>query len=694
MKRNIILKTLTAAILSAAALQVQAQGIYVNKKGGESVSYPKSVLDHVSPYMLKTSTTTTTLEAGAVATLQYERIADMKTARMGHQIFPSGNGFVVVGGHTTNFELTKTAELYENGQWKDISISNPHDGAFTVTLSDGRVMVGGGFSSKNGVGQSKATDIYNPQTKTFTAGPDMTVARAYCKAVAIGDKVYVSGNWYADDKVMDCYDGSSFKAVGDMDDRSNPYLFYDKENNVYSVSPCGIKGADFGFYTDPDGNKALSGDVYVPSENKTYYYRFWFYSEWVPLSLPTEARVEDNAYTYEGDHYFVVLTKNGDQYLLTEPCADLGKTFVYNKFDIPSRHPVTNAVINYRGTVYSNEAKGEYYLIGSSGTVPNQTVHIISYNYSTGNWTIASASGFTYDLMSGGWTLLKDGRLACTGGGIDSNFNAQKYAYLFTPPTAGESSSGTSTTADYGVDVYKKDGTYDRYLEKDLESITTFEEHFDDRITQEIPQEYLSKMSAYMPIYSGNTPPDIEGTYKMSVQVMVYNSDVNSSYQAGKTFADGISEYTNQNKTSNTVQYRYEERKASSNEVLSTTTVEEAKLLGKGNTFTSFTIVKSTQTNGTWSKLATLLSGTMTSSGIKDFYRGILMLDKYDPNNNLMKIGDFRIFKDQDGLSEPTTWMSRQRAADVKDINTPPGSADEAPFSIKSKFFDMKKVIK
>jgi len=693
MKQNIILKTLTAAILSATALQVQAQGIYVNKKGGESVSYPKSVLDHVSPYMLKTSTSTTTLETGAVATLQYEKIADMKTARMGHQIFPSGNGFVVVGGHTTNFELTKTAELYENGQWKDISINNPHDGAFTVTLSDGRVMVGGGFSSKNGVGQSKVTDIYDPKTKSFTAGPDMTVARAYCKAVAVGNKVYVSGNWYADDKVMDCYDGSTFKAVGDMDGRSNPYLLYDKENNVYSVSAYGIKGADFGFYTYEDGSKALSGDVYVPLEDKTFYYRFKYFSQWVPLSLPTEARVEDNAYTYEGNNYFVVLTKNGDQYQLTEPCPDQNTTYIYSKFDIPSRHPVTNAVINYRGTVYSNEAKGEYYLIGSSGTVPNQTVHIISYNFVSGYWTIASASGFTYDLMSGSWTLLNDGRLACTGGGIDSNFNAQKYAYLFTPPTAGESNSGTSTTVDYGVDVYKKDGTYDRYLEKDLESITTFEEHFDDRITQEIPQEYLSKMSAYMPIYSGNTPPNIEGTYNLSPDLMVYNSNPNSSYKPGDLFYDCVTKYSNQNMTQNTA--TYQEENVYNGTVSSRSDPAEARILGKGNNFTAFTIVETTiESENSWTKMATIVSGTMTSEGIKDYYYGILMLDKRDPNNKRMKIGDFRIFKDGDGLSVPTTWLNRQRAAGIKDINPVPGCADEAPFSIKSKFFEMKKETK
>ena len=92
--------------------------------------------------------------------------------------------------------------------------------------------------------------------------------------------------------------------------------------------------------------------------------------------------------------------------------------------------------------------------------------------------------------------------------------------------------------------------------------------------------------------------------------------------------------------------------------------------------------------------MATIISGTMTSEGIKDYYYGILMLDKRDPNNKRMKIGDFRIFKDGDGLSVPTTWLNRQRAAGIKDINPVPGCADEAPFSIKSKFFEMKKETK
>lgn len=661
MKRNTILKTLTATILGTAALQAQAQGIYVNKKSGESIAYPKAILDKVVP--MKSGISVSTYEKGATATLEYEKIADMQTPRIGHQIFPSGDGFVVVGGHTTNFELTSTAEIYENGSWKNISISNPHDGAFSVTLSDGRVMVGGGFSSKNGVGQSKKTDIYNPATKSFTAGPDMSVARGCCKAVAIGDKVYVSGNWYADDKVIDYYDGSTFKSIGDMDGRSNPYMFYDKEGNIYSLSAYDTKGGDFGFYTDDEGDKALTGDVYVVSEDKTYYYRYWLYSQWVPLPLPADARAEDNAY-YDGSYNFVVLTKNGDQYLLTEPCPDDNMTHNWNTFEIPSRHPVTDEVITYRGNVYNNAAKGEYYIIGCSGTTTNQTVHIISFSYKEGNyWTIASASGFDHDLMSSSWTLLSDGRLACTGGGIKNNFDAQKTSYIFTPPTAGLVES--SSTMDYGVSVYKQDGSNDNYKESELESITTYEEEFDERITQEIPVEYLSKMNAHMPIYSGNTPPNIEGVYLWNPLVLVYDSK--NSYPTGHQFDDYISEITNQDMSKNTLDYRDEQISNGSATVPSEKS--EAKIVGEGDNFTMFVIPTTKYSDETWVKMASLFSGTKTDDGIKNFYQGFVVLDKGDPNHNFMDIGEFRVVNDQNGMSEPTTWLARQNAARKTDYH-------------------------
>ena len=654
MKRNIILKTLTVAILGTAALQVQAQGIYVNKKNHESIAYPKSVLDKVTPKSKQSSSTES-------PEWKWERIADMNTARMGHQIFPSGDGFVVVGGHTTDFQLTKTAEIYQNGKWTNISISNPHDGGFSVILGDGRVMVGGGFSSAKGVGQSKKTDIYDPKTQSFTAGPDMTVARAYAKAILMNGKVYVNGNWYADNKVMDCYDGSSFSSVGNMRNFTLPYIFASKSGTIWTWSLMDPWGETVDWGTSSSGSQGLLFNKYLVSTDETKSSLFTNMVTNVPLSLSEDVRMS-NSYSAKDDRYYF-LTKNSNSYKLYYSLIDESSIGWYN-FDVPTVYPNTDVEINYRGSVFVNDAKEEVYLVGSNGPSNNQTLFLVCYNFADENVvhrTIAKIDGFEHNLMSGAWTILNDGRLVCTGGGINSNFDAQKYAYIFTPPTY--KSSGDEN----GVDVWKKDGSHDTYLESELESITTYEEKFDERMTQEIPQEYLSKMSAYMPIYSGNTPPNIEGVYNMSPCVMVYDS--NGSFEPGHKFNSVVTELTNQNMSQNTLTYRDEEIK-SDGTVSSSSNKAEAKIVGNGDNFTMFVVITSNSTNGSWTKIASLLSGIKTSSGIKDFYEGFVMLDKYDPDNTKMKIGQFRIINDQDGMSEPTTWKTRQRAARVADDNT------------------------
>ena len=655
MKRNIILKTLTVAILGTAALQVQAQGIYVNKKNHESIAYPKSVLDKVTPKSKQSSSTES-------PEWKWERIADMNTARMGHQIFPSGDGFVVVGGHTTDFQLTKTAEIYQNGKWTNISISNPHDGGFSVILGDGRVMVGGGFSSAKGVGQSKKTDIYDPKTQSFTAGPDMTVARAYAKAILMNGKVYVNGNWYADNKVMDCYDGSSFTSVGNMRNFTLPYIFASKSSTIWTWSLMDPWGETVDWGTSSSGSQGLLFNKYLVSTDETKSSLFTNMVTNVPLSLSEDVRMS-NSYSAKDDRYYF-LTKNSNSYKLYYSLIDESSIGWYN-FDVPTVYPNTDVEINYRGSVFVNDAKEEVYLVGSNGPSNNQTLFLVCYNFADENVvhrTIAKIDGFEHNLMSGAWTMLNDGRLVCTGGGINSNFDAQKYAYIFTPPT-----STGSSAEENGVDVWKKDGSHDTYLESELESITTYEEKFDERITQEIPQEYLSKMSAYMPIYSGNTPPNIEGVYNMSPCVMVYDS--NGSFEPGHKFNSVVTELTNQNMSQNTLTYRDEEIK-SDGTVSSSSNKAEAKIVGNGDNFTMFVVITSNSTNGSWTKIASLLSGIKTSSGIKDFYEGFVMLDKYDPDNKKMKIGQFRIINDQDGMSEPTTWKTRQRAARVADDNT------------------------
>lgn len=373
---------------------------------------------------------------GVRATLRYEQAADMAVARMAHQTFPSGDGLVVVGGRTTGFQLTKTAELWQNGTWTTIPIASAHDGAFAVRLSDGRYMVGGGFASAGGVGQTKVTDIYDPTTRTFATGPQLTTARAQSMAMAVGSQVYVSGNWYADDPTMDFYDGASFKAVAQTDGRTSPYMMYDADGNIYAFSSLNERGQSFGYYTDDDGEQLLV-DRYSPATGETRYLALPFTSENSLLPLSDDVRPSDYHVVYSGYNCYLLLSRAADGCRLYMLNLDQMGLYRFQNVVIPTTDE-EGRTITWRGGVLTNSVRQEAYLIGASGPAARQTLHLISLNYDTDEWTLATATGFSHNLLSASWTVLSDGRLACTGGSVNDNTDARPTVYLFTPPVAGQ----------------------------------------------------------------------------------------------------------------------------------------------------------------------------------------------------------------------------------------------------------------
>lgn len=649
MKRNIILSTLAAALLGTAALPMQAQGIYVNKKNGESISYPKAILDKVTPEVF--SDAQATKERGVVTTLQYERIADMNTPRTFHQIFPSGNSFVVVGGRSTDEsfypERPTSAEIYQNGQWKTINMNNTHDYGFSVVLKDGRVMIGGGNVGGDEV-NSKKTEFYNPATQTFTPGPDMTTGRSGCSAVAIGNTVYVKGNWYADDKTFDYFDGSSFSAVGETYERFCPSIYATETGNIWTWGIYDNYGANASFYQLDNGNDAFLFNRYFPATKESQDNYFEYLATYLPMPKNCYLRVSDSYGTDDNQNgYFFLTRSSAGDYKLAFAFEDGNniKVWTYNLV-IPTVFPNTQETIAYKGDVFVNNDKKEIYLIGYCNTDSDYKLCLLSFNFTQGYWTIARAGGFGYSITTASWTMLHDGRLACTGGS-DGDV-AVKNAYIITPPVAGLTSSAEGK----GVNVWKTDGTYDSYSESELESITTYEEEFDERIAHEIPVEYLSKMSAYMPIYSGSTPPIIEGIFKLTPWVVVFDE---SGYEPGHEFSDKIIRLSSQDKTNNTL--RYEQKQADSYGVS-----DNVVILGQGNNFTMFFIQNITGSDYT-TKNASIYSGTITNEGLKNLYFGFTILEKNDPQNTQIEVGKIRIIKDADGLSELSTWNARLKGA-------------------------------
>ena len=181
-----------------------------------------------------------------------------------------------------------------------------------------------------------------------------------------------------------------------------------------------------------------------------------------------------------------------------------------------------------------------------------------------------------------------------------------------------------------GVVVKRTDGSSFKVSEAQLDSVNTYAQAYDERLTYSIPEIYVDKMGKHMPIFSGNTPPAIEGVYDFSPNVAVYFED--HADVTGREYTSLVS--------------------------VNSLAVRNPAIIGEGANFTCFFISEG-ESNGIYIKLATLISGTMTPSGIRNMYHGFVLLDKGDdPNNTLMKKGVYRVFKDGDGISTTTTWAN------------------------------------
>jgi hypothetical protein len=164
-----------------------------------------------------------------------------------------------------------------------------------------------------------------------------------------------------------------------------------------------------------------------------------------------------------------------------------------------------------------------------------------------------------------------------------------------------------------------------------------------------IPEEIYKEFTDYMPIYPGKTPPDISGQYLASPYVLVSCSQ--NQYSPGDKFGDRDIAFIKGSDGKLKFMGRQGGSTSSSEEV----TVE---VVGQGNNFTAYFIATSDETsNGAWSKQSILVSGTLTSEGISDFHYSFIMLEKNDPNNTIIPVNAYRVFKDSDGLAIRNNWL-------------------------------------
>lgn len=176
----------------------------------------------------------------------------------------------------------------------------------------------------------------------------------------------------------------------------------------------------------------------------------------------------------------------------------------------------------------------------------------------------------------------------------------------------------------------------------------------------------LNQMKPYLNLYSGITPPNIEGTYYMKPCITVFCQDEKKGgYAQGDTVNAEKIKFFNQNKANNTLDYTGEDGDAATN----------ALIRGSGYNFTAYFNATGQYSISSDSivhyKTALVISGTKTSAGIANIRYAFAMVEKTgdSPTNpHLMGVGVFRVFKDGDELATNTTWTKTVITKKCKNI--------------------------
>ena len=397
-----------------------------------------------------TFSTTVMADEATAKPLIYEELPDMSTPRLGHASFITANGdIVVVGGHTTGFRLTSTAERLHDGEWESLSITNPHDGAAVVTLPDGRVLVGGGFSSGSGVGQSKVCDIYNPETNTFSTTSGFKVNRAFCNAVATGidNNILVSGNWYNNDDVFELWDGNEFTTISANKNPMNaPHMVSDGEGVVFvfgTDNNYGSKGNVSAYMVNTVENRV---EEFTIPELDGY---------WVqPVICGMEPAT---SMTADGNYIFLAYHNENKVYELFRMDATTG--IVSQVVNIPAYVPETDIPLSVRSGIIVNKNRNEAYVCGEhQNTDGTWAAVVVTYNLTTHTTTVFHGGNFSYHPINGSWALQQTtGNIILTGGSVSNNFDAVATAFVVTPfdgtdGISSVSSVQSSVTGRYSID--------------------------------------------------------------------------------------------------------------------------------------------------------------------------------------------------------------------------------------------------
>lgn len=163
------------------------------------------------------------------------------------------------------------------------------------------------------------------------------------------------------------------------------------------------------------------------------------------------------------------------------------------------------------------------------------------------------------------------------------------------------------------------------------------------KINSTIPAESVQIVKDLgMDIFSGDTPPDLTGSFSMNPNLLL-RSNISNDAPTNTQFVNYSVTFSGQNMAESTISFlgiSSGERDVSNSAIIT----------GSGNNFTVYG--RSTTTVGSNSiVLGVMYSGTLEAGKVKNLKRSIVVIDDTNAGPNLIKKGNARVFHDGDKSS-------------------------------------------
>lgn len=366
--------------------------------------------------------------------LEAERLPDMTVPRSGHSAFLANGEVTLVGGHTSGFVLTPTAEYFEDGKWHQLQTVYTHDGGISIVMKSGLVLLAGGFKDNLGIGQSFEVELYDPtthQSKGFGCLDQKRVAGA---AVELDSgRVMITGNWYTNDGI-EIFDGkTTFSHVRDVtQSRYLPHLFRTSDGDVLIVA-----GYD---------NHGESIDTIVVDRLYGEPFRNELFDNWHPLHYDLAQHSDDSFIGDEtkGEFRYLMPVENKDGQLAIIDVRDTIFTPLPTSAPIPMSSQWGD--IKYITPVYADRQHQRGYIVGFDKT---SRLYALCIDYARNPATLKLYH--TDPLPEAGMltipVLTAEGNLMLTGGiGTEPNGNFSPKASVWLLRFNDDGSEATAST--------------------------------------------------------------------------------------------------------------------------------------------------------------------------------------------------------------------------------------------------------